>query len=125
MSELDRLSEFPDNLLMRAFDELANIRRFLHNEIDTFLASNNVTLIAIDSLAQLIRPSSFGKAAGGRRRKNCINQLGMRLKRVALKFNVAIVHVNEISGIVKEEKRGRDWSRVFFENTVPSSSGDV
>ena len=105
MSELSRLTDYPDNLLMRAFDDLADIRRFLHNEIDALLESSNVTLIAIDSLASLIRPCPFSKGAGGRRRKNCVNQLGMRLKRLALKFNVAIVHVNEISGIIKEDKR--------------------
>ena len=111
MPELDRLfKQYDQNddqlekLRIQSFLELIDLRRFIHNEIDELLSTEKIGLIVIDSLSSLIRAEPFSKLSGGRRRKNCIYQLGLRLKRIAMKYKLTIVHVNEVSAIVKKEE---------------------
>ena len=114
MPELDRIfkqydqnDDRLDKLIIRSFLELIDLRRFIHNEIDELLSTEKIGLIVIDSLSSLIRAEPFSMLNGGRRRKNCIDQLGLRLKRIALKYKLTVLHVNEVSAIFqKEENQG-------------------
>ena len=111
MPELDRLfkqydqnDDRLDKLFIRSFLELIDLRRFIHNEIDELLLTEKIGLIVIDSLSSLIRAEPFSKLRGGKRRKNCIYQLGLRLKRIAMKYKLTVLHVNEVSAIIKKEE---------------------
>ena len=110
MPELDRIfkqydqnDDRLDKLIIRSFLELIDLRRFIHNEIDELLSTKKTGLIVIDSLSSLIRAEPFSMQNGGRRRKNCIEQLGLRLKRIALKYKLTVLHVNEVSAIVQNQ----------------------
>ena len=110
MPELDRIfkqydqnDDRLDKLIIRSFLELIDLRRFIHNEIDELLSTKKIGLLVIDSLSSLIRAEPFSMQNGGRRRKNCIEQLGLRLKRIALKHKLTVLHVNEVSAIVQNQ----------------------
>ena len=53
-----------DRLLVRKFYHLAEMREFLHNDLDEMARTSNIKLIVIDSFAAVVRVEDFDGQSG-------------------------------------------------------------